>query len=96
MLHPMGRRRYARKLSFPMLVAGVGLLAFGGTLYATTPDAPGRSAMVAYVEVRSTDQHYRDCAHAKAEGRTNIRSWDPSYRERMDKDGDGVACEPYF
>jgi len=40
------------------------------------------------------DQHFRNCDQAHAAGRYNIRISDPSYRSRMDGDGDGIACEP--
>ena len=96
LLNPMGRRRYARKLSFPILVGLVGTAAFAGTLYATTPNAPGREAIDRYVEARTTDQHYSGCNEVRAAGRSSIPSWDPSYRETMDGDEDGLACEPHF
>ncbi|PLR21014.1 calcium-binding protein [Caulobacter zeae] len=41
------------------------------------------------------DQHFSGCNAARAAGRESIPSWDPSYRESMDGDGDGLACEPY-
>ncbi|AZS23439.1 excalibur calcium-binding domain-containing protein [Caulobacter sp. FWC26] len=41
------------------------------------------------------DQHFSGCRAARAAGRENIPSWDPSYRSSMDGDGDGLACEPY-
>ena len=41
------------------------------------------------------DGNFRNCAQAFAAGRRNIPSSDPSYRARMDGDGDGLACEPY-
>lgn len=40
------------------------------------------------------DQHFRGCRDAHAAGRYSIPSWDPSYRDWMDGDGDGLACEP--
>jgi hypothetical protein len=43
----------------------------------------------------AVDQRFSSCADARAAGRQNIPSWDPSYRARMDRDGDGLACEPY-
>jgi hypothetical protein len=98
-----GRRRYARKLEFPGFVFGVFLFVLAGTLYVVTPEAPGRDTLrlhlqepvAAYVETRTTDQFYANCAEARADGRSNIPARDPSYRERMDGDGDGLACEPY-
>jgi hypothetical protein len=41
------------------------------------------------------DQHFVNCSAAHAAGRFSIPAGDPSYRERMDGDGDGFACEPY-
>jgi hypothetical protein len=40
------------------------------------------------------DQHFSGCNAARAAGRENIPISDPSYREWMDGDGDGWACEP--
>lgn len=35
------------------------------------------------------------CDDARAAGTAPIYSGEPGYRENMDGDGDGVACEPY-
>lgn len=43
----------------------------------------------------SIDRHYSGCGAARADGRYNIPASDPGYREFMDGDGDGFACEPY-
>lgn len=40
------------------------------------------------------DQYFRGCNQARAAGRQNIPSHDPSYRVWMDGDRDGLACEP--
>ncbi len=40
------------------------------------------------------DAHFRGCRDAHAAGRYSIPAWDPSYREGMDGDHDGFACEP--
>lgn len=40
------------------------------------------------------DMHFSGCRAAHAAGRYSIPAWDPSYRERMDGDSDGFACEP--
>lgn len=83
-------------MPFPLLVAAIGAACFASTLYLLTPDAPGKAAIASFIETRSTDQFFRNCDAARAAGRQNIPSWDPSYRERMDGDGDGLACEPYY
>lgn len=67
----------------------------GAALYALTPDAPGRAELNTLVENRTTDQHFSGCDEARRAGREDIPRWDPSYREHMDGDGDGLACEPF-
>lgn len=41
------------------------------------------------------DQHFSGCDAARAVGREDIPRSDPSYREWMDGDHDGLACEPW-
>ena len=78
-----------------LLEAGmVFLIALGATLYVLAPKAPGRAEVNTFVENRTTDQHFSGCDEARAAGREDIPRWDPSYREHMDGDGDGLACEP--
>jgi hypothetical protein len=36
---------------------------------------------------------YPNCAAARAAGAAPIRAGDPGYSRRLDRDGDGVACE---
>lgn len=70
-------------------------LVFMAATYVLTPTAPGRAEVDRYISERTTDQHFVNCDHARANGRENIPSWDPSYRAHMDGDGDGLACEPW-
>lgn len=81
---------------FGLIVIGVVAAAFAGTLWVLTPEAPGRGQVQSLVRERTTDQHFANCADARRQGRQNIPRWDPSYRERMDRDRDGLACEPYL
>lgn len=39
--------------------------------------------------------YYRTCRDAFQDGRANILRGEPAYREALDADGDGKACEPY-
>lgn len=39
------------------------------------------------------DAYYANCAAARAAGAAPLRRGKPGYREAMDRDGDGVACE---
>ncbi|HEX8402254.1 MAG TPA: excalibur calcium-binding domain-containing protein [Allosphingosinicella sp.] len=36
---------------------------------------------------------FRSCAQARAAGAAPVRSGDAGYSRRIDRDGDGVACE---
>ena len=39
--------------------------------------------------------YYRNCDEARAAGVAPLRYGEPGYRVNLDRDGDGVACEPY-
>lgn len=40
-----------------------------------------------------SDATYRNCAAARDAGAAPIRRGDPGYSRRLDRDGDGIACE---
>ena len=40
-------------------------------------------------------RYFSGCDAARAAGAAPIYRWQPGYREEMDGDNDGVACEPY-
>lgn len=37
---------------------------------------------------------YKNCTEAHNDGRYNIPQDDPAYSSKLDRDGDGFACEP--
>ena len=39
--------------------------------------------------------YYRNCAAARAAGAAPIRRGEAGYADHLDRDGDGVACEPH-
>ena len=39
--------------------------------------------------------HYRRCDDARAAGAAPIYAGQPGYRPELDRDSDGIACEPY-
>ena len=43
----------------------------------------------------SADVHYSGCNEVRAFGKAPLRKGEPGYREDMDGDGDGIACEPH-
>jgi len=46
-------------------------------------------------EARQSSAYYPNCSAARAAGAAPIYAGQPGYREEMDGDLDGVACEPY-
>lgn len=45
--------------------------------------------------VASSDPFYRNCAEVRAAGAAPLRVGEPGYARHLDRDGDGIACEPY-
>jgi len=43
----------------------------------------------------SEDVYYDNCDEAQAAGDAPLYAGDPGYSAHLDRDGDGVACEPY-
>ncbi|MFI1677029.1 excalibur calcium-binding domain-containing protein [Streptomyces sp. NPDC020607] len=41
------------------------------------------------------DVYYENCDEARAAGAAPLYAGDPGYSLDLDRDGDGVACEPY-
>lgn len=65
----------------------------GGIAWANLPPAVTMSpAERATVEGSRT---YSGCNEVRALGKDPIRAGEPGYREEMDGDGDGIACEPH-
>ena len=49
----------------------------------------------AYPRVASSAVYYRDCNVVRAAGAAPLRRGEPGYRQEMDGDNDGIACEPH-
>lgn len=89
-----GLRRRLRGLILPVAVFGV---VFAGALVDWSgPISTAKTLIEQAQPAPPVDQHFSGCDAARAAGRVNIARSDPSYRERMDGDGDGLACEPYW
>lgn len=86
--------RLLRKLAWPF-----GLLALGAGIGASSLillDASQRSDQASRdVSFEEGLAYYRNCRDAFLDGRTHILRGDPAYRETLDADSDGKACEPY-
>ncbi|WP_235660038.1 excalibur calcium-binding domain-containing protein [Mycobacteroides abscessus] len=46
------------------------------------------------VSVAQADPPYKNCTEAHQDGAYNIKKGDPGYQSKLDRDGDGIACEP--
>ena len=38
---------------------------------------------------------FRNCTEARAAGAAPVRAGEPGYGPHLDRDGDGIGCEPY-
>ncbi|WP_243118347.1 excalibur calcium-binding domain-containing protein [Actinomyces wuliandei] len=58
------------------------------------PEAPAEPVPPeAPAEPPRSDVYYENCQEARDAGATPIYQGDPGYRDRLDRDKDGVACE---
>lgn len=56
--------------------------------------APVASASPVVAKQQDTSAYYKNCDAARAAGVAPLYRDDPGYREELDRDGDGIACEP--
>jgi len=75
-----------RRVSIPAVAAMVFI-----AVYQLTP--PRRPEPLAAVE--PSDVYYPGCDSVRAAGAAPLYQGQPGYREEMDGDNDGIACEPY-
>lgn len=95
------RRRKARrdngKYASTVLVAAA---AVGVISWEVTPAVrsvwSGVSTRESEITPDEASVYYRNCNAARAAGAAPIWRGSPGYREGLDGDGDGIACEPYY
>jgi hypothetical protein len=97
--------RYSTQVIHYLAIAAVGGAGIGIGSVALTPD--GRSQIsstikplaIAWGMVRAREpqigDHWRGCNDARAAGTAPIYAGEPGYREGLDGDFDGIACEPH-
>jgi Excalibur calcium-binding domain len=82
------------KLAAPLVVA-----TFLGVYNIPLPGATesGSNAIMPELEKQQIGQsvYYAGCNEVRASGKAPLYRGDPGYREGMDGDSDGIACEPY-
>ena len=76
-----------------LLGSAIALGAVIGTTWASVPLMMQTPEERARIEQSVT---YPGCNQVRKEGRAPLYRGQPGYRETMDGDGDGVACEPHF
>jgi len=67
----------------------------GFVLYQTHPAVGARLAAMTRDPAMDLKGPFRNCTEAKAAGYANIPRGSPAYVRWQDRDGDGLACEPY-
>ncbi|MEU5773441.1 excalibur calcium-binding domain-containing protein [Streptomyces venezuelae] len=60
-----------------------------------TTDSPEPTATPTTESSSQQDAYYANCDEARAAGAAPLYAGDPGYSADLDRDGDGVACEPY-
>jgi hypothetical protein len=94
------RRRDQRWFAAKLLVgAVVGGLAIGFLGLSNNPGALLRkvAAPLGLVQehIPLPGAYYSNCDEARAAGVAPLYAGEPGYRPQMDRDADGIACEPY-
>lgn len=87
----------SKELSTPtlaLLAAAVFLTVVTAGLFGSDMIATARARLAALPPLPAAAPYYRNCADAHSDGVYSIRRGEPGYREALDADGDGRACEP--
>lgn len=91
--HPSGNGRFILQLITTAALGGVlawTLAPEAGALFATTTTSP------AGLEQVEQSAYYPNCDAARSAGAAPIYRGSAGYRDKLDRDSDGVACEPYY
>jgi hypothetical protein len=85
---------------YPFIVGGFALVAVYSVVNPDKMPRPVQAAVSASRNLMRENSplpgaYYPNCAAARAAGVAPIYAGEPGYREPLDRDGDGVACEPY-
>jgi hypothetical protein len=77
------------------LAAGYAWSAMPVTSQRGAPAAPALTMAKPTPEEIEHSAYYPNCDAARADGHAPIFRGQPGYREALDDDSDGIACEPY-
>ena len=86
------RERIQREAKFLLLVGTLSAAVF---IWVWTSGSVNTASSVAAPARSSSSVYYSGCQAARAAGAAPIYAGQPGYREELDGDGDGIACEPH-
>jgi len=80
-------------IGFFQLVA----LTFGGVYFYDADESTSRATEVAQTAMTKVSDYayYPNCSAARRAGAAPLHRGDPGYRPPLDRDHDGIACEPW-
>lgn len=93
---PRRRRAWRTSVREWVIVAAVGfvgLSALTPRLASNSGDGESAGQPAALLDQSA---YYANCDAARASGAAPIEAGEPGYRDKLDRDGDGVACEPFY
>jgi Excalibur calcium-binding domain len=93
-----GARRARQRESFAVqVISGCTLVGIASWTLAPQLISQWRTSSTSPAEVEAVERsiYYQGCDEARAAGVAPIYRGSPGYREGMDGDDDGIACEPY-
>lgn len=90
-------RQKRRAFSGKWIALGImGASAIGVVLSSDQPDQSSAPLGFSQTVDRPRNVFYRYCDDARAAGVAPLYRGDPGYRPALDRDDDGIACEPYY
>jgi Excalibur calcium-binding domain len=87
------QRNFAAKVVAPLAVGTFVLAYHASPIKTAITDNHGESTQLSAAVPLPV--YYPGCNAVRALGKAPLYAGDPGYREAMDGDGDGIACEPF-
>lgn len=93
--HVRARRRLVRRFTGPLLAALI--IGAGAYYFFGPPSRAGAAPLSSVSEANSapTAVRFANCDAARAAGAAPVRRGQAGYAAHLDRDNDGVGCEPY-
>jgi uncharacterized membrane protein YsdA (DUF1294 family) len=88
--HKTRKQPFNSRLQTIVMIQLVGLTFCGVYFY-----EPGDSGIQTAMAKIDTSAYYPNCSAARSAAAAPLYRGDPGYRPELDRDNDGIACEPY-